>query len=125
MYLSRLSLANFRNLLHLELELPSGVVVFWGDNAQGKTTLLEAVYLLAIARSFRAENEREVVNFQAAAQLGQAWVGGTIEKQGERLLVYVVYQCLPAPDSLHGGNEGSAYSVRKQIRVSRVRRTAA
>ncbi|MEK7814869.1 MAG: DNA replication/repair protein RecF [Chloroflexota bacterium] len=125
MYLSRLSLANFRNLLHLELELPSGVVVFWGDNAQGKTTLLEAVYLLAIARSFRAENEREVVNFQAAAQLGQAWVGGTIEKQGERLLVYVGYQCLPAPDSLHGGNDGSAYSVRKQIRVSRVRRTAA
>jgi DNA replication and repair protein RecF len=124
-YLSRLSLANFRNLLHLELELPPGVVVFWGDNAQGKTTLLEAVYLLAIARSFRAENEREVVNFQAAAQLGQAWVGGTIEKQGERLLVYVGYQCLPASDSSQEGNHGQGYSVRKQIRVSRVRRTAA
>ncbi len=124
MYLSRLSLANFRNLLHLELELPPGVVVFWGDNAQGKTTLLEAIYLLAIARSFRAENEREVVNFQAAAQLGQAWVGGTIEKQGERLLVYVGYQCQPAPDSPQGGSDGLGYSVRKQIRVSRVRRTA-
>ena len=55
-YLSHLTLSNFRSLLHLELELPEGVLVFFGPNAQGKTTLLEAVYLLAIARSFRAEN---------------------------------------------------------------------
>ena len=66
-YLSHLSLTNFRNLVELELDLPEGVVVFSGPNAQGKTSLLEAVYLLAIARSFRAENEREVLNFQAAA----------------------------------------------------------
>ena len=58
-YLSHLSLTNFRNLVQLELELPSGVVVFFGANAQGKTALLEAVYLLAIARSFRAENRPE------------------------------------------------------------------
>ena len=64
-YLSRLSLTNFRNFVELELDLPLGVSVFAGDNAQGKTSLLEAAYLLAIARSFRAENERELINFQA------------------------------------------------------------
>ena len=122
--LSRLTLTNFRNLVQLELELPPGVVVFFGANAQGKTSLLEAVYLLAIARSFRAENEREVVNFQAAAQLGQALVGGTVENQEGRLLVYVGYQCVPASDAAQGGGDGLGYSVRKQIRVSRVRRTA-
>ena len=125
-YLSRLSLTNFRNLVQLELQLPPGVVVFFGANAQGKTTLLEAVYLLAIARSFRAENEREVVNFDVAAQVGQALVGGTIEKRGERLQVYVGYQCMPASGGAQGsGGNGLSYSVRKQIRVSRVRRTAA
>ena len=132
-YLSHLTLSNFRNLVHLDLELPQGVVVFFGPNAQGKTTLLEAVYLLAIARSFRAENEREVVNFHAAAEGGQALVGGTIEKSEERLGVYVGFQCIPAPDATGIANPVGApgdsvrptYSVRKEIRVSRVRRTAA
>ena len=128
-YLSHLSLTNFRNLVELDLELPSGVVVFFGPNAQGKTTLLEAVYLLAIARSFRAENEREVVNFQAAAKGGQGLVGGTIEKSGERLQIYVGYQCAQAPaqgpeDSRPRNAGQRGLSVRKQIRVSRVRRTA-
>ena len=127
-YLSHLSLSNFRNLVELELELPAGVVVFFGPNAQGKTSLLEAVYLLAIARSFRAENEREVLNFQAVAEGGQGLVGGTIEQKGERLQIFVGYQCLqpqgeetvPSRSSNHSGP-----SVRKQIRVSRIRRTAA
>ena len=128
MHLSHLSVTNFRNLVELELELPPGVVVFSGPNAQGKTSLLEAVYLLAIARSFRAENEREVLNFQAAAEGAQALVGGTIEKKGERLQVFVGYQ---APERGEGDNNSSGSlghtgrSVRKQIRVSRVRRTAA
>ena len=113
-YLSHLSLTNFRNLVELELDLPEGVVVFFGPNAQGKTTLLEAVYLMAIARSFRAENEREVLNFQAAAQGNQGLVGGTIEKLDER-----VDAGAAARDPRHGG-----ISVRKQIRVSRVKRTA-
>ena len=127
-YLSRLSLTNFRKLEHLDLELPAGVVVFFGPNAQGKTTLLEAVYILAIARSFRAENEREVVNFQAAAQGGEALVGGTVEKGDGRLAVYVGYRCARGPKrevTSQPGADGLGYSVRKEIRVSRVRRTAA
>lgn len=129
-YLSHLNLTNFRSLVELDLELPPGVVVFFGPNAQGKTTLLEAVYLLAIARSFRAGDEREVVNFQAAAEGGQGLVGGTVEQQGERLQIYVGYQCLPgvpgsgAPDVRPYGAGRRGLSVRKQIRVSRVRRTA-
>ena len=131
-YLSRLSLTNFRNFVQLELDLPRGVVVFFGSNAQGKTTLMEAVYLLAIARSFHAENEREVVNFEVGAQGGQALVGGIIEKEGERLAVYVGYQSVvhggasSEATSANGSNSnGWSYTVRKEIRVSRVRRTAA
>ena len=130
-YLSRLSLTNFRNFVQLELDLPRGVVVFFGANAQGKTTLMEAVYLLSIARSFHAENEREVVNFEAGAQGGQALVGGIIEKERERLPVYVGYQSVvhggansEATSSNSSNSNGWSYTVRKEIRVSRVRRTA-
>ncbi len=126
-YLSHLTLTNFRNLVELELELPAGVVVFYGPNAQGKTTLLEAVYLLAIARSFRAENEREVLNFRAAAEGGQGLVGGTIEKEGERVQVIVGYQSsrTATTEAGPGANlNDTGFSVRKQIRVSRAPRTA-
>ena len=125
--LSRLILTNFRNFAALDLDVPSGVVVFYGPNAQGKTTLLEAVYLLAIARSFRAENEREVVNFSAAASGDQALVGGILDKAGERVQIYAGYSCI-APSAAPGPPGGAAglnYSVRKEIRVNRVRRTAA
>ena len=126
-YISRLSLTNFRNLVELELDLPPGVSVVFGGNAQGKTTLLEAIYILAIARSYRAENEREVVNFQSATEGGQALVGGTVEKDGERLAVYVGYQSVlhgAAPQAAEKATGAKAYTVRKEIRVSRVRRTA-
>ena len=74
-YLSKLSLTNFRGFPRLELDLPAGVIVLAGGNAQGKTTLLEAAYLLAIARSFRAENEREVISFAAGAGGSKPWFG--------------------------------------------------
>ena len=125
--LSRLILANFRNFPALDLALPPGVVVLVGANAQGKTSLLEAVYLLAIARSFRAENEREVVNFAAAREGQQALVGGHLERDEQRLQVYVGYSCTAAPAASQAGSgkAGLNYSVRKEIRVNRVRRTAA
>ncbi|MEC8858308.1 MAG: AAA family ATPase, partial [Chloroflexota bacterium] len=120
-YLSRLRLTNFRNLTHLDLGLSPGVTVYYGPNAQGKTTLLEAVYLLCIARSFRAENERELVSFDAAKAGEQALVDGTVEKDGQRLRVIVGYQ--PTQRSSKESS-GLAYNVRKDIRVNRAKCTA-
>ena len=127
MYLSHLSLTNFRNFPHLELDLPPGVVTLFGRNAQGKTSLLEAIYLLAIARSFRAENEYEAVNWHTSAEGGFALVAGTIEKESERLRVHVGYQCVPAREAAatQAHSARRPFSVRKQIRVSRVKRSAA
>ena len=80
------------------------------------------MYLLSIARSFRAENERELVNFEAARAGEQALVDGTVEGKDERLRVIVGYQTLS--NAAPAGN-GMDYSVRKEIRVNRLRRTAA
>ena len=127
MYLSHLSLTNFRNFLRLELALPPGAVVLWGRNAQGKTSLLEAIYLLTIARSFRAESEHEVVNWRAAEDHATALVSGTIQKQNETLRVYIGYQCAPPSEPSSPSLQGKErpFKVRREIRVSRAKRTAA
>lgn len=63
MYIAHLKLINFRNYHHLDLELPARKIVIEGDNAQGKTNLLEAIFFLATTRSHRASNERELIGW--------------------------------------------------------------
>jgi DNA replication and repair protein RecF len=65
MYLSQLSLHEFRNYTQLDLSLGRGLFLFYGENAQGKTNLLEAITLLATGNSFHAAADREVVNWHA------------------------------------------------------------
>lgn len=61
MYVSRLRLAHFRNYDHLELSFERESVFFLGQNAQGKTNLLESVFLCACGRSHRTLRDRELV----------------------------------------------------------------
>ncbi len=63
MKLDRLSLRNFRNYEILESAFSPGVNLIVGDNAQGKTNLLEAVFYLSTGRSFRTRREMELILF--------------------------------------------------------------
>jgi len=63
MYLTHLSLTNYRNFARLDVDVPQGAVLLVGANAQGKTSLLEAVYYLATFTSFHASSDRQLVNF--------------------------------------------------------------
>ncbi|HEY0736219.1 MAG TPA: DNA replication/repair protein RecF [Herpetosiphonaceae bacterium] len=72
MYVSHLSLRNFRNYRELELPLQPGTTLFYGPNAAGKTTLLEALYYLATTRSPRTSADRELINWDTTADLGIA-----------------------------------------------------
>ncbi len=65
MYLTQLGLHQFRNYDQLSLSLGRGLFLFYGDNAQGKTNLLEAVAMLSTSNSFHASTDREVVNWRA------------------------------------------------------------
>jgi len=62
---THLSLNNFRNYQRLALALPSQVSIVVGDNAQGKSNLLEALHFLATTRSHRATAERELIHWAA------------------------------------------------------------
>ncbi len=66
MHLTRLSLTNFRNFARLDIDLPRRSLLLVGSNAQGKTSVLEAVYFLAAFTSFQTYSDRQLVNFIAA-----------------------------------------------------------
>jgi DNA replication and repair protein RecF len=63
MYLSHLSLTNFRSFTRLDIDIPTRVVLLTGANAQGKTSLLEAIYFLAAFTSFQTHTDRQLINF--------------------------------------------------------------
>jgi DNA replication and repair protein RecF len=75
----------FRNLAEIFLEPHPRFNVLWGDNGQGKTNLLEAIYLLGTLRSFRAGKTEEMVRFGAA----QATVRARVEKLATQRLLEV------------------------------------
>jgi len=65
MHLLHLSLTNFRNFIRLETDLKEGPTILVGKNAQGKTSLLEAMYYLSEANSPHATSDRQLINFLA------------------------------------------------------------
>ncbi len=63
MYIEHLSLTNFRNYARLELSLPQAPIVLYGANAQGKTSILEAIYYLATSRSPYTTSDRQLIHW--------------------------------------------------------------
>lgn len=61
MYIKTIKLNNFRNYESQQIDLQEGINLFVGDNAQGKTNILESIFLCAIGKSFRAKKEKELI----------------------------------------------------------------
>lgn len=63
MKLEKIALTNYRNYQAQELSFTSNLNVFLGENAQGKTNLLESIFVLAMARSHRTNSEKELIKW--------------------------------------------------------------
>ena len=63
MYIESMELKDFRNYEFLSLRFDKGTNIFYGDNAQGKTNILEAVYLCGTTKSHRGSKDREMIRF--------------------------------------------------------------
>ena len=63
MYIKRIVLENYRNYEKLDIELKENVNIFYGKNAQGKTNLLEAIFVCAYGKSFRTKKDSDLVKF--------------------------------------------------------------
>ena len=77
MRLSNLKLKNFRNYHETKLEFSPNINVLIGENAQGKTNLLESIYVLAMTKSHRTTNDRELIEFSEKS----AFLEGIVEKK--------------------------------------------
>ncbi len=76
MRLNKLYLKNYRNYEELNIEFSKNLVIFLGENAQGKTNLLESIYVLAMTRSHRTSSEQELIGWTD----DQAMIQGEITK---------------------------------------------
>ncbi|MEF3305290.1 DNA replication/repair protein RecF [Paenibacillus sp. GYB003] len=65
MYLKKLALRDYRNYESVELATEGAVNIFIGPNAQGKTNLLEAIFVLALTKSHRTHHDKELIRFGA------------------------------------------------------------
>ena len=63
MKVNKIEFQGFRNLESESIEFNDGINVIYGENAQGKTNILEGIYLFARGKSFRAFKDKELVGF--------------------------------------------------------------
>lgn len=103
MRILQLSLRYFRNYERLELSLPPRSAILFGDNAQGKSNLLESIYYLATSRSFRAGGDRELLSWSLAEDpIGFTRIGAKAERHGEPFEIDVILREEPRRDELGG-----------------------
>ncbi len=62
MWINKIKISNFRNYIQEEIELEKDINLFYGENAQGKTNIIEAIFLGSMGKSFRAKKDRELIN---------------------------------------------------------------
>ncbi len=116
MHIEHLSLQNFRNYARLEMSLPDGPILLHGANAQGKTSLLEAIYYLATARSPYTTSDKQLINWDVDRDLlAFAKISGEIVSS-RRMMNRVEITLTETPDAMNGTR------LNKDIRVNGVPR---
>ena len=78
MIIKSLELADYRNYDSLSIQFDKGVNILYGDNAQGKTNILEAIFLAATTKSHRGSKDREIIGFDKE----EAHIRTYLEKEG-------------------------------------------
>lgn len=81
MHIEKLTLTNYRNYASLDLSFSPQINVLIGENAQGKTNLMESIYVLAMAKSHRTSNDRELIRWNQE----YAKIEGDIQRKYGRL----------------------------------------
>jgi len=117
-YLSRLSLTGFRNHTETALDLRPGLTLFYGQNGHGKSNLLEAVYMLAIAKSPRSSNERELVNWGLSDSGGHMQILGVGREDDSTVQAQIDV------DGTGVAETGASKGFRKGLRVNGIKRSA-
>ena len=85
MFLRQLNVSNFRNYDNISINLSPNVNIFFGNNAQGKTNLLEAIYFLGLTKSHRCQNQKDLIGLNKDFSN----VSGILEMEDRTLELFV------------------------------------
>ncbi len=125
MHVAHLNLTNFRNYRLLDLELPESPVVVYGENAQGKTNLVESLYVLATTRSYRTSTDGELLCHDARdSEMPAARAAAEAKRARGNVKVEVLLRGERAASFGEAG-QVSPSPVRKQVRVNGIARRSA
>ncbi len=128
MHLTRLHLEQFRNYELLDLAVPQRGLLLFGANASGKTSFLEALYILATTRSPRAGVERELIRWGSGEEYGMppyARLVGSVERNDGPAEVEIALSIDPNANGSGGGYDGApAKLTRKRLKVNGMPRHA-
>ena len=122
-HIEHLTLRNFRNYSTLELDLPIGIVLIEGSNGQGKSNLLEAIYMMAIAKSPRAKHEDELVNWDLFEELSHVQVAIDINSENIFEHLQLDLQCRTNTRKNLDSQDSSASSIKKNIKINDVQKS--
>ena len=64
MWIKNIKIKNFRNYNEENIELENNINIFYGENAQGKTNIIESIFLCSMGKSFRAKKDKEMINLE-------------------------------------------------------------
>ena len=98
MFLRELQLVNFRNYKLLNMVFNSNINIILGNNAQGKSNLLESIYLLSMGKSFRTVIDAEMINFSEE----YLRVKGNFDKSDEELSLEVMFSKIKKKFKING-----------------------
>ena len=122
MLLRELALVNFRNYVRLALTPGDPITVLVGDNGQGKSNVLEAIYLLATTRSPRTSNDRELVHWRARRDtIPFARLEARIRRESADLHVEILIKAENDPAASPPSGDGTVPAIRpvtKQVKVN-------
>ena len=116
MQITKIKIKNFRNLGDVEILPEKEINVICGENAQGKTNLIEAIWLFTGAKSFRGAKEKQLVNLNADnAKIGIEYFGEGTLKEAEIVIdtsrtAYFNQKKLPSPIKLAGKFQAIVFS---------------
>ncbi len=114
MHLTRLALTHFRNYRQLDLALGAPLVLIQGQNAQGKTNLLEAIHMLATSKPVHAQHEREIVDWLAQEEpIPYSRLVGNVQIDGRATELEIVLTA-----------KGDGVNYTKQVKINGVPKRA-
>ena len=100
MYIKSLELKNYINYKDLSIEFEKGTNILYGNNAQGKTNILEAIYVASTTKSHRGSKDREIINF---------------DKDEAHIKITVMKKDVPQTDSTATGKSDFFESIEQVI----------